>query len=111
MQTFLDSVPPAKIVHVRFYGQEVDNTGTFVPGSESFLIDEVTRGPIPGFHSSDECNDDAIGGSGQNWEYATAHTASRGEKVVLNSDGTLGPLQTEQLCYLNGVAAQVGCCQ
>ena len=27
MQTFLDSVPPAKIVHVRFYGQEVDNTG------------------------------------------------------------------------------------
>jgi hypothetical protein len=27
MQTFPDSVPPAKIVHVRFYGQEVDNTG------------------------------------------------------------------------------------
>jgi hypothetical protein len=27
MQTFLDSVPPTKIVHVRFYGQEVDNTG------------------------------------------------------------------------------------
>ena len=40
-----------------------------------------------------QCNDDAVGGSGINWEYATAHTSSRGEKVDLNnSAGTLAGL-------------------
>src|SRR5262249_14333858 len=59
-----------------------------------------------------QCNDDAPGtGSGLNWEYATAHTASRGEKVALNSDGTLGPLQMSVLCRIGGTPAWVGCCQ
>src|SRR5262245_39710290 len=59
-----------------------------------------------------QCNDDAPGtGSGMNWEYGTAHTASRGEKVALNPDGTLGPLQMSQQCAILGTPAWVGCCQ
>jgi hypothetical protein len=58
-----------------------------------------------------QCNDDAMGGSGLNWEYATAHTASRGEKVDLdNAAGTLGPLQMSLQCNFSG-NAWVGCCQ
>jgi hypothetical protein len=57
-----------------------------------------------------QCNDDAVGGSGLNWEYATAHTASRGQKVTLdNAAGTLGPLQSSLQC--NFSTAWVGCCQ
>jgi hypothetical protein len=58
-----------------------------------------------------QCEDDAAGGSLLNWEYATAHTASRGEKVDLNPDGTLGPLQMGQFCSIGGTPAWVGCCQ
>ena len=58
-----------------------------------------------------QCEDDAAGGSLLNWEYATAHTDSRGEKVALNPDGTLGPLQMGQFCSIGGTPAWVGCCQ
>jgi hypothetical protein len=61
-----------------------------------------------------QCNDDAPGtGSGLNWEYGTAHTSSRAEKVALNPDGTLGPLQSGMnvFCSIGGTAAWVGCCQ
>jgi hypothetical protein len=58
-----------------------------------------------------QCNDDSLGGSGLNWEYGTAHTASRGEKVALdNVSGALGPLQSSLQCNLSG-NSWVGCCQ
>jgi hypothetical protein len=59
-----------------------------------------------------QCNDDAPGtGSGLNWEYGTAHTPSRGEKVPLdNTAGTLGALQMGQQCAILGTPAWVGCC-
>jgi len=58
-----------------------------------------------------QCNDDAAGGSGLNWEYGTAHTPSRGQKVPLtNNTGTLGALQTGIQCNLSG-ASSVACCQ
>ena len=56
-----------------------------------------------------QCNDDV--NSHQNWEYATAHTSSRGEKADLdNAAGTLGTLQTGLQCNFSG-NAWVGCCQ
>jgi hypothetical protein len=58
-----------------------------------------------------QCNDDAAGGSGLNWEYATAHTASRGQRVDLdNAGGTLGGLQSSVQCNIAGKSA-VGCCR
>ena len=57
----------------------------------------------------DQCQDDALGGSLLNWEYATAHTGSRGNWVALtNANGALGPLQTGQQC--NFTTKWVGCC-
>ena len=56
-----------------------------------------------------QCNDDAVGGSDLNWEYGTAHTPSRGQKVSLNnSAGTLGSLQSSLQC--NASTSWVGCC-
>ena len=56
-----------------------------------------------------QCIDDVA--SFQNWEYATAHTASRGQRVALNNPlGTLGPLQTGLQCNFSG-SSSVGCCQ
>jgi hypothetical protein len=57
-----------------------------------------------------QCNDDAAGGSGLNWEYATAHTASRGQRVALDAAGTLGTLQSGVQCNISGMSS-VGCCQ
>ena len=58
-----------------------------------------------------QCNDDAVGGSGLNWEYATAHTASRGERIPLtNATGTLGTLATGVQCNIAGTS-WVGCCR
>jgi hypothetical protein len=58
-----------------------------------------------------QCNDDALGGSALNWEYATAHTASRGQRVALtNATGALGPLQSNVQCNIAGTS-WVGCCQ
>src|SRR5262249_10649780 len=67
----------------------------------------ITGGPP----SLQQCADDALGGSGQNWEYATAHTMSRGQKVALNNGtGALGPLQSSLQCNISG-SSWVGCCQ
>jgi hypothetical protein len=57
-----------------------------------------------------QCKDDALGGSNLNWEYGTAHTVSRGQKVALtNPTGALGPLQSSVQCNISG-ASWVGCC-
>jgi hypothetical protein len=53
-----------------------------------------------------QCQDDVT--SFLNWEYATAHTASRGQKVAL-TNGVLGLLQSSLQC--NFSTAWVGCCQ
>ena len=56
-----------------------------------------------------QCIDDVV--SNLNWEYATAHTASRGQRVTLNNaTGFLGPLQTGVQCNISG-NNWVGCCQ
>jgi len=61
--------------------------------------------------SLQQCEDDVSTGSGLNWEYATAHTASRGQKVSLtNATGALGALQSSVQCNISG-NAWVGCCQ
>jgi hypothetical protein len=58
-----------------------------------------------------QCNDDALGGSGLNWEYGTAHTPSRGEQIPLtNASGALGTLQTGVQCNIAGTS-WVGCCR
>ena len=58
-----------------------------------------------------QCLDDAAGGSGLNWEYGTAHTASRGQRVTLdNAAGTLGTLQSGVQCNIAG-SSSVGCCR
>ena len=60
-----------------------------------------------------QCNDDVS--SHLNWEYATAHTMSRGEQVALdNAAGTLGALQRNVQCNFGASgpeAAWVACCQ
>lgn len=69
----------------------------------SFWAIEPAKPPLT------QCNDDVS--SMQNWEYATAHTASRGQRVALNNPlGTLGPLQTGLQCNFSG-SSWVGCCQ
>ena len=58
-----------------------------------------------------QCVDDVAGGSGLNWEYGTAHTPSRGQRVSLdNAAGTLGPLQSGVQCNIAGTS-WVGCCK
>jgi hypothetical protein len=79
-------------------------------------LKDVTNTSVTSFWAIDssadplqQCNDDV--NSHQNWEYATAHTASRGEKVDLdNAAGTLGSLQTGLQCNFSG-NAWVACCQ
>jgi hypothetical protein len=60
-----------------------------------------------------QCNDDVS--SHLNWEYATAHTMSRGEQVALdNAAGTLGALQTSVQCNFGASGPEsswVACCQ
>jgi len=61
--------------------------------------------------SLQQCEDDVPTGSGVNWEYGTAHTASRGQKVSLNNaTGALGAVQSSVQCNISG-NAWVGCCQ
>jgi hypothetical protein len=57
-----------------------------------------------------QCVDDAPGGSNLNWEYGTAHTPSRGQRVTLNNaTGALGALQSPVQCNTAGTN-WVGCC-
>ena len=59
--------------------------------------------------SLQQCEDDVT--TGLNWEYATAHTASRGQKVSLdNATGALGTVQSSVQCNISG-NNWVGCCQ
>jgi hypothetical protein len=82
------------------------------------LLKDTAMNPVNSFWAIDgaapplqQCNDDAIGGSGLNWEYGTAHTASRGNKVALtNNSGVLLPLQVSVQCNISGTS-NVGCCQ
>ncbi len=49
---------------------------------------------------------------GHTWEYATAHTMSRGQRVSLNNaTGALGPLETSLQCNTFPPNNWVGCCQ
>ena len=88
------------------------------PASDLACLKDTAGMPVTSFWAIDstqpplqQCNDDAVGGSGLNWEYATAHTASRGEKVALtNSTGVLGSLQSSLQCNLSG-NSWVACCQ
>ena len=50
--------------------------------------------------------------AGHNWEYGTAHTPSRGQRVPLNNGtGALGALVTGLQCNAIGNQSWVGCCQ
>jgi hypothetical protein len=81
-------------------------------------LQDVAHSPVTSFWAIDsnqpalqQCNDDAVGGSGLNWEYATAHTMSRGQRVMLNNaTGALGALQSSVQCNIAGTSS-VGCCQ
>ena len=81
-------------------------------------LTDINSNPVGSFWAIDptapilsQCNDDGIGGSSLNWEYQTAHTASRGNRVTLNAGtGQLGALSTGNQCNLTGTSS-VGCCQ
>ena len=81
-------------------------------------LTDIAANPVMSFWAIDplaaalsQCIDDAAGGSNLNWEYGTAHTPSRGQKVSLNNAaGTLGALQTNLQCNFSG-NSWVGCCQ
>jgi hypothetical protein len=59
----------------------------------------------------EQCQDDNMGGSFQNWEYATAHTASRGRKFALNNGTGVLTGPTLEQCALLGTTSWVACCQ
>ena len=76
-----------------------DTANTAVTG---FWAIDSTADPLQ------QCNDDVT--SHLNWEYATAHTMSRGEQVPLNNGtGALGALQMSIQCNIAGTS-WVGCC-
>jgi hypothetical protein len=84
-------------------GSLVGATDTSAATVTSFWAIDSSQPPLT------QCNDDVA--SFQNWEYATAHTGSRGQRVPLNNPlGTLGPLQTGLQCNFSG-SSWVGCCQ
>jgi hypothetical protein len=82
-------------------------------------ITDTTAATVTSFWAIDnaqpaglQCIDDTIGGSFQNWEYATAHTGTFAQKVNLtNGTGDLGPLLSGAgdgaVC---AAASWVGCC-
>jgi len=95
-------------------------------GSLMGLMDTASN-PVTSFWAIDpaanpltaQCHDDVtfpcpgmppVCPAGHTWEYATAHTPSRGQKVALNNGtGMLGVLQTGLQC--NFSTSNVGCCQ
>ena len=86
------------------------------PATDLTCLKDITSVPVTSFWAIDpnapvleQCNDDV--GSNLNWEYATAHTGSKGEKVTLNNlTGVLGSLQTDVQCNIGG-ENWVACCQ
>jgi hypothetical protein len=60
----LADMPVGTAVHVRFYGQQWDNTTYNFTGA-AFVIQEVTLAPIPGFNSP------STGGQRPNWALAS----------------------------------------
>jgi len=92
----LQSAPASELTGLR------DTGGNLVNG---FWAIDSSANPLQ------QCNDDAAGGSGLNWEYATAHTPSRGQKVPLtNASGALGTVGTSVQCNFSG-NSWVGCCR
>ncbi len=87
------------------------------PASELMGLKDTSMTTVTSFWAIDctapalqQCNDDAAGGTGLNWEYGTAHTASRGETISLNNGtGALGSVQTMVQCNIAGMN-WVGCC-
>jgi hypothetical protein len=79
---------------------------------------DTANNPVTSFWAIDssqpilqQCNDDGPGGSHLNWEYGTAHTMSRGQKVTLdNATGVLGALQSSVQCNF-APNNWVGCCE
>jgi hypothetical protein len=61
----LADMPAGTTVHVRFYGQQWDNTH-YIFTRSAFQIQEVTLDPIPGFNSP------SAGGQTPNWTLASA---------------------------------------
>jgi len=97
-----------------------------VQNGELMGLKDTTNATVTSFWAIDssadplqQCFDDASA-AGKNWEYGTNHTGSRGEKVDLNGDGTLGGLdpmtgKPDMLhmtlsCNFSG-NAWVACCQ
>ena len=86
------------------------------PASQLAGLRDTGGTPVMSFWAIDsmaaplsQCNDDVV--SHLNWEYATAHTMSRGQRVTLdNSTGALGSLQTGVQCNIAGTS-WVGCCR
>ena len=80
---------------------------------------DINGGTVTSFWAIDnthnvqvQCIDDTLGGSNLNWEYATAHTGTAGEKVNLtNGTGVLGPLMSgfPDNVFCAG-SSWVGCC-
>jgi hypothetical protein len=87
------------------------------PTSDLAGLRDTGGNPVTSFWAIDpnaaplqQCNDDVGGGSGLNWEYGTAHTVSRGERVSLtNATGALGSVQMGVQCNIAGNSA-VACC-
>ena len=81
-------------------------------------LKDIGNNTVTGFWAIDpaqpalqQCNDSL--GTLNNWEYATAHTMSRGQQVALNNPaGTLGSLQSSIQCNFTGnfTPSWVGCC-
>ncbi len=86
------------------------------PASDLTCLQDTASMAVTSFWAIDpmaaglsQCIDDV--GSNLNWEYGTAHTASRGQRVTLNNaTGALGSLETGLQCNISG-SNWVGCCQ
>lgn len=93
-------------------GSLVGATDTAAMTVTSFWAIDPAANPLTA-----QCHDDVAfpcpGGicpPGHTWEYGTAHTPSRGQRVPLNNPlGTLGALQTGLQCNFSG-NSWVGCC-
>jgi hypothetical protein len=110
-------------------GELVGATDTSAQPVNSFWAIDPNAPPLQ------QCLDDAVGGTNQVWEYGTAHTATRGNKIPLQSNcvggandthpctaasvcpggsctstsGTLGSLSIGNQCNFSG-NSNVGCC-